>query len=61
MKSFFRFVVASAIAAMFWLPADAAPPQTINYQGYLTNPSGTPITSTVSKYEFCPVCDYERR
>ncbi len=26
----------------------AAPPQTINYQGYLTNPGGTPVNGTVA-------------
>ncbi len=29
------------------LVAYAAPPQTINYQGYLTNPGGTPINTAV--------------
>ena len=32
---------------MMSLPIIAAPPQTLNYQGYLTNPGGTPVNTQV--------------
>ena len=47
MKNIIRFVLASGLALMMSLPTMAAPPQTINYQGNLTNPGGTAVNSAV--------------
>ena len=44
MKTFVRFVLSIGFALLVPL-AFAALPQTINYQGYLTNAAGTPVTS----------------
>ena len=46
MNKFFRFMVCAGLALLVTL-ATAAPPQTINYQGYLTNPGGTPVNNAV--------------
>ena len=46
MNKLIRFVLSLGIAWLMPL-AFAAPPQTINYQGYLTNPGGTPVNSAV--------------
>ena len=47
MKNILRVVLTLgfAVVAAF---AIAAPPQTVNYQGALTNPGGTPINTSVS-------------
>lgn len=42
-----RFSLALILCLLATLPAFAAPPQTLNYQGYLTNPTGTPTNGTV--------------
>ncbi|MEP7155555.1 MAG: tail fiber domain-containing protein [Betaproteobacteria bacterium] len=47
MKSIFRFIVLIAFTTLL-LPVSAAPPQTINYQGYLTSPAGAPVNATVA-------------
>ena len=47
MKTIIRFALATGLALMMSLPTMAAPPQTINYQGYLTNPGGTAVNSAV--------------
>jgi hypothetical protein len=48
MNPFRRLIVYAALAWLMLVPlAIAAPPQTINYQGYLTNISGLPAISTV--------------
>ena len=46
MNKFFRFLLCASLALLATL-AIAAPPQTINYQGYLTNPGGTPVNTNV--------------
>ena len=46
MNKLLRFMLCAGLA-LFATQAIAAPPQTINYQGYLTNPGGTPVNSTV--------------
>lgn len=46
MNKLLRFVLCAGLALLAPL-AVAAPPQTINYQGYLTNPGGTPVNSAV--------------
>ena len=46
MNKFFRFLLCAGLAPLTTL-AIAAPPQTINYQGYLTNPGGTPVNTNV--------------
>ncbi len=46
MNNFLRFVLCAGLVLLVPL-TPAAPPQTINYQGYLTNPGGTPVNSTV--------------
>ncbi len=46
MKILLRFVLTFSLPLLACF-ASAAPPQTINYQGYLTNPGGSPINSSV--------------
>ena len=46
MNKFFRFLLCAGLALLTTL-AIAAPPQTINYQGFLTNPGGTPVNANV--------------
>ena len=46
MNNFLRFVLCAGLVLLAPL-TPAAPPQTINYQGYLTNAGGTPVNSTV--------------
>ena len=46
MNQLFRIVMCASIVLLMPF-AIAATPQTINYQGYLTTPAGTPVTSTV--------------
>ena len=46
MKKFLRFVLWVGFALLTPLAA-AAPPQTLNYQGYLTSSTGTPVNTTV--------------
>ena len=47
MERFLSMVV--AVASVFWLAtAQAAPPQTISYQGYLASNTGVPVTGTQS-------------
>ena len=46
MNKLLRFMLCAGLALMVPL-AIAAPPQTINYQGFLTNPGGTPVNSAV--------------
>lgn len=41
------FSVGIALLALLAPPALAAPPQTINYQGFLADAGGTPVTGTV--------------
>ena len=47
MKNLLRFVLNLGFALLASL-AIAAPPQTVNYQGDLTNQGGTPINASVS-------------
>ena len=42
-----RFSLALILTLLATLPSFAAPPQTLNYQGYLTNPGGTPVNTQV--------------
>ena len=46
MKTIACFVFSIGLA-LFAPLVHAAPPQTINYQGYLTNPGGTPVNNAV--------------
>ena len=46
-KSFFLFLLGVLILAAFNAGAAFAVPQTINYQGYLTDPDGIPLDVTV--------------
>ena len=43
-----RFSLALILSLLATLPSFAAPPQTLNYQGYLTNPGGTPVNTSVA-------------
>ena len=47
MNKMIRVILAFTVSALLSLAAFAAPPQTINYQGYLTSPTGTPINTSV--------------
>lgn len=42
------FLSIPLVLVLLSLPVHAAPPKTINYQGYLTNSSGTPVSASVS-------------
>lgn len=46
MNKLIKFIFCAVLALLPQL-SFAAPPQTINYQGYLTNPGGTPVNTTV--------------
>ena len=46
MNKLLRFLLCAGLALLIPL-AIAAPPQTINYQGFLTNPGGTPVNTSV--------------
>ena len=46
MNKLLRFLLCAGLALLATV-AIAAPPQTINYQGYLTNPGGTPVNANV--------------
>ena len=46
MNTFLRIILSSLLVLMM-APVSAAPPPTINYQGYLTTPTGTPTNGTV--------------
>ncbi|MEQ1516333.1 MAG: hypothetical protein ABL931_07590 [Usitatibacteraceae bacterium] len=50
MNTLFRLArVVIGTSFLLWVGfANAAPPKTINYQGYLTNPGGTPVTTPVT-------------
>lgn len=43
-----RWLLCALLAAFAFLPARAAPPQTISYQGFLTTSAGAPVSATVS-------------
>ena len=47
MSTRIRFSLALILSLLAALPSFAAPPQTLNYQGYLTSPTGTPINTSV--------------
>ena len=47
MSTRIRFSLALILGLLATLPSFAAPPQTLNYQGYLTSTTGTPTNSTV--------------
>jgi len=43
-----RWMLCALFVVVACLPARAAPPQTISYQGFLTSSTGTPVNATVS-------------
>ena len=45
MRKLIRCSLALLLGLLVTLATLAAPPQTINYQGYLTNPGGTPVNA----------------
>ena len=47
MSQLIRFSLALILSLLSALPSVAAPPQTLNYQGYLTSPTGTPTNTPV--------------
>lgn len=47
-KTFNRWLLCALFIVLAALPARAAPPQTMSYQGYLTSNTGVPVNATVS-------------